>query len=554
MLTKRRTAFVLAAVLLVAAAIAAPGLRAQSPDPSRRVPPLTLLTTTIEYSSDRYEAALLIQEALGLLGVEALPRSMDQPVITSTSRSAPWDFDGFFLSWGSQPERIDPHHFTYNMFHSSNIRDRGENRSGFNSPEYDVIAEKAATSLDPQQRRQYVFQAQEYLADQAAILPLWFNHETQAYNKERLSHAVVQKGLGLFNYNHLTQVEILQGDPVLKVAHRQDIDHLNPLTVTQNTDQQIVALIYDFLARLDANNEAQPSAAAGWRVLDDLTVEVTLKPNLTFHDGHPLTADDVKFTWEYGKQWGFGRNESYVAVVESIETPDPTTVIFKLKEPYGPFISAGFVSVPILPRHIWENLHEREGLESPTRWNNPHPIGSGPFTFGYWRRGEEIRLNRFDDYHTPARIEGLLQIVYANPDAIIGALELRQVDMISPRLSPEQVSVLEAMPHVAITQTQGVGWTYFSYNLRRLPWRDLAFRKAMAHVIDTTAITDIILQDFATPAGPGQVISPAAGFWYNPDVTRYEFDPEKAREILREAGYTWDAAGRLHYPAHFELD
>ena len=536
----RRLLTLLLTAAVVFAGVAA--VHAQSLDPARRVPRLTFYTTTPQYDPGRYEAALLIQEAFRLLGVDVDVRPIDQPVITSISRSEPWDYDGFFLSWGSQPERLDPHHYVYTLFHSSNLGHLGENRQGFNDPVYDAIAEGAAVSLDPEQRRAYVFQAQEYLADNVVIIPLWFNHLTQAYNKNRLDNVVAQPGLGLFTYNSLTRLRITQGPNVLRVAQRQDIDRLNPLTVVQNTDRQILDLIYDFLGRLDGD-EVVPSTAESWRVIDNLTVEVKIRQGLTFHDGKPVTAHDVKFTWDYGKQVGFGRADTHVQIVDRVDLVDDYTVVFHLKEPYGAFINAAFISVPILPKHIWETV------ENPTQWNNPNPIGSGPFSFGYWRRGEELRLNRFAGYYAPANVDGILQIVYANPDAIVGAMELGDVDLVVPQLTLEQEQLLKQNSHVAISYVQGSGWTYFAYNLRRQPFADLAFRKAMAHVIDTALITETILEDLATPAGPGQVVPPSAGYWYNPDVTRYEFDPDLARRILAEAGYQWDSAGRLYLPA-----
>src|SRR5690606_31133441 len=115
-----------------------------------------------------------------------------------------------------------------------------------------------------------------------------------------------------------------------------------------------------------------------------------------------------------------------------------------------------------------------------------------------------------------------------------GAMELGDVDMIVPQLTLEQEQLLKDAGHVEITYSQGSGWTYFAYNLRRMPFADLAFRKAMAHVIDTAMIAEPILEDLAMPAGPGQIIPPSSGIWYNPNVTRYPFDPDLARQILAD--------------------
>lgn len=541
-------ALVLIASLLVVLALAPiaaaqrPPVSPVDPEPERKVQTITILTMTPEYSRDRYEAAYLVQEALALLGVDSVVRPMDQAVILNRVRSEPFDFDAYFMAWGNAPERIDPQLFTYSMFHSSEVKHLGNNRQGYISEEYDRIAELARQSLDPEVRRQYVFQLQELVARDVPVLPLYYEDEWNAYNKERLEGVVVQGGIGIWNYHTFVNVRVKYGENVVRIAHRQDNDVLNPVYASIFTDTQILSLIYDYLVRLGPDNEPVPSAAESWTVVDDVTVDVRLKPGQQWHDGRPVTVEDVKFTFDYGLKHTFGKNDTYIRPVKEVQILDENTVRFILHEPTGFFITGTLTAIPILPKHIWENV------DDPLNWNNPHPIGSGPFKFTYWRRGEEIRLDRHAAYHTPANIEAIIQVPFANPDAIIGALELKQVDMINPSLTPQQIELARRIPHVEVTRTPGVGWNYFSYNHRRKPFSDLAFRQAMAHVIDPVLIADIVTAGTKTPAGAGHIVSPAAAYWYNPDVPQYEISLERAYQILKEAGYEWDRNGKLYYP------
>lgn len=524
------------------AEVTGPPVSETPPDPSRKVQKMTMLTMTPEYSRDRYEAAFLIQKALAQLGVEFEVKPMDQKVVLDQIRSQPWDFDAYFMGWGGTPDRIDPQTFTYSMMHSSEAKHLGNNRQGYASAEYDRIADAGKRAMDPEERKKHIFEAQKKAAEDVPIVPLYFNDEYNAYNKERLEGVVNQGGIGLWNALTFINVKVTSGENILKIAHRQDNDVLNPMSPSIFTDAQVLSLLYDNLARLDAQNKPYPAAAESWTVVNDTTIDVKLKPNQKWHDGKPLTVEDVKFTFDFGLKNGFGKIDTYIRPVKQVDILDQNTVRFTLNEPTGSFISATLVGIPLLPKHIWENQAD------PTKWNNPNPIGSGPFKFTHWRKGEEIRLDKHADYYTPAKIDAIIQIPYANPDALLGALELKKVDLINPPLTPQQNELAKKIPHITVTKTPGVGWTYFGYNHRRPPFDDVAFRKAMAHVIDYKMITETVFGEYATPAGPGRIISPAVQFWYNPEVPTYEINVQKAYELLKNAGYEWDKDGKLYFP------
>src|SRR5690606_18422189 len=117
------------------------------------------------------------------------------------------------------------------------------------------------------------------------VLPLYYEDEWNAYNKERLEGVVVQGGIGIWNYHTFVNVRVKYGENVVRIAHRQDNDVLNPVYASIFTDTQILSLIYDYLVRLGPDNEPVPSAAESWTVVDDVTVDVRLKPGQQWHDG-----------------------------------------------------------------------------------------------------------------------------------------------------------------------------------------------------------------------------------------------------------------------------
>jgi len=539
-------------LMIIAVCINLVGLEgfANSASEGEKVPTLNFLTATPEYDRSRYEASLLIQESLEKLGLKIRISPVDLTVITKTARTEPWDFDIFIKGWGATPDRIDPHFFIYSFLHSAEIKNLGYNRLGHSNAEYDKVVNMAEATMDLKERQKYIYEAQRLLVEDVGYFPLYYENSYQPYNSKRLEGVVIQGGIGINTYQNLLNVKIKEGPNVLKIANTQDNDLLNPLTTALYVDAQILDLIYDNLARLNEDNEPVPCAAESWEIVDNKTVKVKLKDNLTFHDGEKLTAEDVKFTFDYGKKWVFHKVGTYIKPVESVEVIDSTTLIFHLIEPVGFFISASFTSVPILPQHIWKDLVEKEGLENPHEWPNLNPVGSGPFKFNYWRRGEETRLDAFQNYHAPINIDSIIIKPYTNNDAIGLAIKTGEMDMYggATLMSPMQMQEFEKTEGIGIAKTAGIGFTHFGFNQRRMPFKDLAFRKAVAHVIDVNTIVETVSSGYATPAGVGRIISPANKFWYNPDLPSYEFNVEKARQILEDAGYSWDENGNLCYP------
>src|SRR3954454_4764340 len=142
-----------------------------------------------------------------------------------------------------------------------------------------------------------------------------------------------------------------------------------------------------------------PSLAESWEISPDgLTYTFHLRKNVKWHDGKPFTADDVLFTTKTFLPETHPRARANFARAESITASDPYTVVFKLKEPFGPFIYAFEVSsAPMMPKHIYEGTDFRNNPANAT------PIGTGPFKFVEWQKGSFIHLARFDDYFKPGQ-------------------------------------------------------------------------------------------------------------------------------------------------------
>jgi peptide/nickel transport system substrate-binding protein len=179
---------------------------------------------------------------------------------------------------------------------------------------------------------------------------------------------------------------------------------------------------------------------------DDLTYTFRLRP-ATFHDGQPVTSADVVYSMESILAPNHGRFQTAFRVIESITAPDAATVVIRLQRPYAPLISLLTVfDAPILPKHVYE------GTDPLTNPANQAPIGSGPFRFVEWVRGERVVLERFDGYFLePALLDRLIYRVVPQDVARSVALEVGEADLVWGFYMPtSDLDRLDANPNVQV--------------------------------------------------------------------------------------------------------
>jgi peptide/nickel transport system substrate-binding protein len=249
-----------------------------------------------------------------------------------------------------------------------------------------------------------------------------------------------------------------------------------------------------------------------------------------WHDGEPFTADDVAFTVNYFKKHPY----KWVPTepVASVEAPDPTTVVLKLKRPYAPFLAYVGGTMPIIPRHIWGSV------EDPRRFDAPEAfVGCGPYRFVDFDKAKGTYLyEAFEEYYQGSpKAKRLIYVKAAKP---IIALSRGAVDLAN--IQPEMAAVLEKKGMVILKNARG--WNKkLMINHRLEPFSEKAFRKALAYAIDQQEIIDKAHQGFGSPASFG-LLSPDHEY-YNPETPIYPHDPAKARQILESLGYEKAGSG-----------
>lgn len=292
--------------------------------------------------------------------------------------------------------------------------------------------------------------------------------------------------------------------------------------------------IFESLLTYDFKLEPQPSLAQSWTVSPDGTrYTFKLQRNVKWHDGKPFTADDVLFTFGEFLVDVHPRSKA-VFQRTKVTKEDDYTVVFTLSEPFGPLIrSFDTIGAPILPAHLYRGTDFRKNPA------NANPVGTGPFRFKEWKRGEYIHLVRNPDYWR-AGLPHLDEIYYRFiPDAASRALAMESQQFhIATQNDLELIDTarLAKLPYLEQT-ANGWEWgapiAWIELNLRKAPFNDKRFRQAMMHALDRRQFKDNIFQGFAKIAtGPIHSSSP----YYDPDVRQYDFNIAKAEALLDEMG------------------
>ncbi|MDR1989314.1 MAG: ABC transporter substrate-binding protein [Acidobacteriaceae bacterium] len=299
-------------------------------------------------------------------------------------------------------------------------------------------------------------------------------------------------------------------------------NNLDPRVGTDDVSQKLHQLMYDNLMELDDHLRVVPRLAERLDHPDPLTYIVTLRRGVLFQDGHELTSTDVVYTFTSLLDPAFtSAKKGAYRDVQLVDALDDYTVAFHLKRPFASFPIN--LVIPIVAKGAGADLNE-------------HPMGTGPYRFVRYLVDDHIELSAFDQYFQgrPKNDGIILKIV---PDEVMRGLEARKgtIDVIVNDISPDIAFQLKNDPHLQMVEGPGADYQYIGLNLRDPILSDVRVRHALAYAIDRRAIVDSLRRGLAVPA-TGML--PPMSWALAPDLDTWPYDPERARQLLDEAGYT----------------
>jgi peptide/nickel transport system substrate-binding protein len=324
------------------------------------------------------------------------------------------------------------------------------------------------------------------------------------------------------------------------IALGADPETLNPGITTGYAVGAITANVFSALIRLGPRGEVLPQLATSWEVAPDgKTYTFRLRSNVRWHDGRPFSAADVKFSLDEIDGKFHGRFRLGYENVASIATPNPMTVVIRMKQPFAPFLQMldGF-NAPILARHLFEG----ENIANTPK--NLTPVGTGPYMFTQWNRGDRVVLERNPNYWEPVYADRLIFRIIPNAAQRTTALETGEVDVVFDfYLSKTDVPRLQQTGNVRVRHGQPIPALDFMFiNTKRGALGNVKVRQALAFAINREQIVQQAMRGLARP-GKGPF---GDGFKYaytaQADFSRlYPYNPEKAAQLLQEAGVARDS-------------
>ena len=309
------------------------------------------------------------------------------------------------------------------------------------------------------------------------------------------------------------------------VAVDADVDTLHPTDFSTTVELGVLNQIYDTLLYYspDGTKDPEPRIAESYEISDDgLDYTFHLRDDVTFHDGTPVTADDVVFSIELYKASEY--QGSQISMLSSVEATDEHTVVCHLDAPYSPFLQG--ICSPMIASKAYYESSEDDFV------NNP--IGSGPYKFVSRAKGSNIKLEANEDYYrgAPEIKEVTFEVI---PDSSTKAIALQTGEVNFADIESSSMAQLQANPAITIAEVPTSGFAYVSMNLEKEPFNDVKVRQAINYAIDRENLVAVCYD------GEAYVISNICSkerFGYSDDQFQYTYDPEKAKELLAEAGIT----------------
>ena len=313
----------------------------------------------------------------------------------------------------------------------------------------------------------------------------------------------------------------------LVIAQAVEPPGLDPTTATSTAIPRVVySNVLEGLVKIDRDGKIVPALAREVKTSKDgKEYTFILKNGVTFHDGKPFDAEDVKFTFDRVMDPKTAApHPEYYRDIDSVQVVNSQTVMFKLKS-----VNSMFLFNLARGDSVIVNKQAVDRLKS-------EPIGTGPFKFVEWARGDHVTLSKFEGYHRKGfpYLDRVTFKFIADASAQIAGLKAGDIDVIAYDVSPENALLLEKDPAFNVLNGYTTTKVILSTNNSRKPFNDVRVRRAMAHAIDRSALIKGAMSGYGVPIGSHM----DPGNPYYVDLTSvYPYNPQKAKQLLAEAGY-----------------
>ena len=529
---------------------------------------VTIATVPSDYDREAVQLARRLGDNLEAVGIGV---SVDFLARDEFPRAVLVNHD-FDLYVGRHPDFTEPD-FLYEALHSRYADESGwQNPFGFTSMAFDALLERQR-EREGDDRRAAVDEVLEGIADEQPFVPICVPDEHRLVRDDRFDG---WDGRQLTTRLGYLGLEPDDGVDALRVAtvDTRPTKNLNPLSVEYRGQGTVVDLLYDSLGTVD-DGEIRPWLARTWE-WDGRTATVELRGDARWHDGEPLTADDVAFTYRFLEDTTLGdgsvpspspRYRGLVSLLEEIEAIDDHTL--SVSAVAGAELGERAFTVPILPEHVWADRTAEEsipgvrvaqGTTEALVTDNVPPVGSGPFAFADRTERDDLLLERVDDHFSAtdddlpgATVDRVRFLVHPRSTSVIEAVEAGDADVTVTPLEAYSIAAVSESSAVRLLDSPSTTFYHVGFNVRNAPFSNPYFRRTVAGLLDKAWLVEEVFEGHARP-----IATPATEEW-TPDslafdgedpVTPFfgvagELDETAARRTFESAGFRYDEEGRL---------
>jgi peptide/nickel transport system substrate-binding protein len=540
----------------------------------------------------RQEWSLLVQSNLQALGIDAQRVVLDWPTIFARALTPGSDvlgrsydnggFDALFLGYALGID-ADP----YSYYHSSQFAPIGNNYYLWNNSQNDQLTTQIKQTLDTTQRLALVKQWQALAYDQQPSATILYTQEIVAFDYTMPNAQYVFHTYHSPYWPPIEQLSMLGGSTTGSITLAQTgpapSEGFNPAVSSSYYDQTVYGALFSALAQRNDTifKNMIPQLATGWSVASDQkTWTVTLRPGVTWHDGVPFNATDVKFTFDALQDDTLAAdNEAFIKGIVGGKTDvtivDPYTVKFTLPNPYAYFVE-NVLTIPIIPAHVLASVPYSNWRTNPFNTGiGGGPIGTGPYKFvSYNSTTETNHLTRNDNYFdfpqngkTALQSRGAFEVKdyyvkhIQSSDSAVSALKAGSVNVLDAQYELEsQTSFLASWPSNQWTSYDAFGVQELGFNMRHPifgtgvntplgqsnPSQAALAAKYVRQAISYAIPRDLIIQQLLAGYGNPGITTPVIGNYrtgfavtdgFNTALTPYSFNLTKSRQLLQAAGY-----------------
>mgnify|MGYP000853323213 CR=1 FL=1 len=485
------------------------------------------LSITIDAYQGRVPEAEAVANYLRQVGIQAEVRLWEKNALLEEIKQG--NRVAYTQDWGSST--FDPYDLALPKLKTG---DRG-NYSFYSNPEVDRLLDEGATGTDPEARRRAYEQVQQILIEDAPWIFGYYMDVVEATTAD-----VVGFTPAMDSRINLHDVSRTGADSLVVGLRTDRLQSLDPANHRDRETETVIRNIYDGLVARTPDGQVVPELAESWEQIDDVTYVFKLKQGVKFHDGTEMTADDVVFTFERilapdGIDGQQSPRLSLVGPIAQVEKLSDYEVKFTLEYPFPTWLQLLPHTQIVSKAHV-EKMGSSQALSE-------NPMGTGPFKFVRGNLGSEIVLERFDDYYGgadalapvgPAQLKTVTFRMIPEPSTRVAALKAGEVHIIQ-EVPIDQIPALEADPNVKVLTTQGT--RLYMIELNNNVFTDARVRRALNHAIDWDTILKEIYSGRAHRVATAMLPS---GFGYDQTLAPLKYDPDLARQLLREAGYVTD--------------